>query len=742
MTRHSHEIPGARPAPLGSYLKGLGLLRLLGEQADPMAAAAWEGDTLAVTTRLDRDELLAFLLDDYAPTPLVSPWNGGSGFYPGDKKAREEIALIDGDDRQRLRTYRETLRTARNLVAEAQVDGWEPKDPKHKERFVQRCRARLPDQAVAWIDAAVVLTGSGLTFPTLLGGSGGNLGRLDLSANFMARVADVLCLRTGRGAPDRRTSRKWLNGALFGTAAPAVKASIGQFDPVAASGPTSSAFGSADALINPWDVVLLLEGALLFTAAAARRLAMSAPGTVAMPFMVASTAVGYPSSAPDENAKGEVWAPLWSCPATLPEVARLIGEGRSTWNRRQASTGLDFARAAASLGVDRGIEAFARHALVERHGQSMLAVPVGRFAVTARPQIPVLRQLDGWLDRVRGTSRLPPGAATALRRVESAMFDVAGHGGSDRLVRVLVEAADLEAVIGRSGNLRGTLGPVPDLAARGWLPQVLGERPAPEAVLAAALASQRDLDGSSLRFLLRPMARSAGRGGRRLAFTAAPAPVLGLGRRPLAAVLADALVLRTRQAEERAARLAEREEQEVGVVVGFDRGDPVPAGAVAALLDGRLDEDLLARLLAGMLLLTWPGGEADEPLGDAGEFAMAHLADPAYALLAPFFQRRAIPGWGRDPFRPRIQATWPAQLRAGRVEEVLREAHRRLRIAGLQPALRVPSRDDEATGLRPAVPGARLAAALLVPIHPADARKLLLRVAPKRVTDEGAGTAA
>lgn len=136
---------------------------------------------------------------------------------------------------------------------------------------------------------------------------------------------------------------------------------------------------------------------------------MSAPGTVAMPFMVASTAVGYPSSAPDENAKGEVWAPLWSCPATLPEVARLIGEGRSTWNRRQASTGLDFARAAASLGVDRGIEAFARHALVERHGQSMLAVPVGRFAVTARPQIPVLRQLDGWLDRVRGTSRLPPG---------------------------------------------------------------------------------------------------------------------------------------------------------------------------------------------------------------------------------------------------------------------------------------------------------------------------------------------
>jgi CRISPR-associated protein Csx17 len=30
-----HTCPGLRPEPLGSYLAGLGLIRLIGEQADP-----------------------------------------------------------------------------------------------------------------------------------------------------------------------------------------------------------------------------------------------------------------------------------------------------------------------------------------------------------------------------------------------------------------------------------------------------------------------------------------------------------------------------------------------------------------------------------------------------------------------------------------------------------------------------------------------------------------------------------
>lgn len=762
---HDHPLSGCRPEPLGSYLKALGMLRIVGEQADPQAAGRWAGEAFVLATRLDVGALCDFLLDDYVPTPLVSPWNGGSGFAKGDQKARAEIALIEGNDLPRLQPYRDTLHAARRLVAEAEQEGWTAKDD--KERFVQRCRARLPDEAVAWLDAAVVLTGSGLSFPTLLG-TGGNLGRLDLSANFMTRLADVLRLRSGRNAPSRDNSLAWLAAALFRQPVPGVKASIGQFDPVGASGPTSSAFGAADSLINPWDAVLLLEGALLFASAAARRLGLATGGSAAMPFTVGSTSVGYASGAAGENAKGEVWAPLWSRPASLPELARLIGEGRSTWRRHQARNGLDFARAAASLGVDRGIQAFARHAVVERHGQSPLAVPAGRFTVSQRPQVPVLGQLDGWLDRIRRSGELPAGAAAALRRVHAKMFDVAAHGGAEPLQRVLVELATLEAAVGRSGSLRERVPPVFGLQAADWLPLLVGDDASDELRIAAALASQRDRNGACLRFLLRPVRPTpGGQAGGRLVFTGTAPTVPGLGQRPLTEVLAGAMIVRARGAESTAAengggtasaRQATqvqagapdqrkqarqgRAEDQVGVTVAYDFALPAAAQAVAALLRGSVDEALLARLLAGMLMLSWtsgrspasPGGRARSVihptlLGSPGGAPLAHLASPAFAVIAPFFQSRPVdPGGGREPLSPLVQLSWPSQLRAGRVRHVLAEADRRLRMAGLPPAV------------RPAMPGTprdgtRLAAALLVPLFRADADHLLRQVAPPPLTD-------
>jgi hypothetical protein len=51
ITRHA--CPGLRPQPLASYLAGLGLVRVLGEQADPAATAAWTSDELVVATAVD-----------------------------------------------------------------------------------------------------------------------------------------------------------------------------------------------------------------------------------------------------------------------------------------------------------------------------------------------------------------------------------------------------------------------------------------------------------------------------------------------------------------------------------------------------------------------------------------------------------------------------------------------------------------------------------------------------------------
>lgn len=250
----THRLGGCRVEPLGSYLKGLGVLRLLGEQVDPDATARWNGDVLVLATVLGPDELEEFLLDRYRPTPLVAPWNNGSGFSPKDKEARRAVELFMSSTSDRLGPYRDAIRIGQGVVRRAATAGWDQK--KDKKLWVEACRAELPDASVAWVDAAVVLTSDEPRFPPLLG-SGGNDGHFDFSVNFIHRLADVLCLRSGRRVPRRIDSQRWLAAALCGDSLVAgVKATVGQFDPGSAGGANSSPTGDAPSVVNPWDFVL------------------------------------------------------------------------------------------------------------------------------------------------------------------------------------------------------------------------------------------------------------------------------------------------------------------------------------------------------------------------------------------------------------------------------------------------------------------------------------------------------
>ncbi len=75
MTPHLHTLKGCSPMPLANYLKSLGILRLVGEQADKQARGWWQGERFCLLTTLSRDELETFFLEKYEPTPLLSPWN-------------------------------------------------------------------------------------------------------------------------------------------------------------------------------------------------------------------------------------------------------------------------------------------------------------------------------------------------------------------------------------------------------------------------------------------------------------------------------------------------------------------------------------------------------------------------------------------------------------------------------------------------------------------------------------------
>lgn len=105
-------LDGCRTQPLSSYLKALGIFRLLAEQKESSVKACWEGSSFCLYSQMTEETLTSFFLEEYEPTPIIAPWNGGSGFYPGDKT--EGIDSILNSETERLNRYREVIRTVRS----------------------------------------------------------------------------------------------------------------------------------------------------------------------------------------------------------------------------------------------------------------------------------------------------------------------------------------------------------------------------------------------------------------------------------------------------------------------------------------------------------------------------------------------------------------------------------------------------------------------------------------------------
>lgn len=522
---HVHALNGCAPAPLAHYLKALGVLRLVAEQADSEARAWWEGERFRLATRLDRSELQRFFLEGYEPTPLVAPWNKGSGFFYADDPAlaplEKSIAPRFGGARNGIAAARMLLaelaeadESVRCIKAEAKTKGMTKAarqqirdSPEYKARladaerrfkvlkaqFIPRCRSAWRGRHREWMDAAMVLDDSGNPrFPALLG-TGGNDGRLDFTNNFMQRLGDVFDVTDPMGKAKPRAA-SWFDGALWGepTAGCQAGSSVGQYLPGMAGGANSTNGPSGDSLLNPADFLLMLEGAVLFVAHAARRMDTQETSRAAAPFVVGAQGAGYASAADsDDSARGEQWMPLWLQPMTLAETKRLLAEGRAQIGARAARGPLDLARAVARLGSARGIAAFQRYGYIERNGQSNLAVPLGRFRVPdfASPRLACLDDLDVWLNRLRRQARdarAPARLQLVERRLADGLFAVAQHPDEpSRWQAVLLAIADVESVLRTGGGFAA--GPVPRLRPE-WVGAA--DDGSPEFRLAVAAALQ------------------------------------------------------------------------------------------------------------------------------------------------------------------------------------------------------------------------------------------------------------
>lgn len=421
------KLAGCTPEPLMSYLKALGVFRLVAEQVDPAARLSWQGGVACLYTKLTREELQSFFLEQYRPTPILAPWNGGSGFYGGG--AAPLIALETATS-TRFEVYRQTIAAIRRFVPNVK-----PKD-EDKNKLLVACRSWLSDDVLPWLDVCFVLDEEGQTFFPLLG-TGGNDGRLDFTNNFMQRLADVLSLRVGEAPPE--DSPALLAASLFSDVVVSLeKSAIGQFNPGGIGGPNGRQGDfEADSRVNPWDYILMLEGAVLFAGSVARRMGTNATAKAIFPFTVQSVAVGYGSATASEEtvdgSRAEVWLPLWNTASSLAEGQHLFAEGRAQLNRRQANNAVEFGLAVNLLGVNRGIDSFARYGFLKRNGLAFLAAPLGRVKVQLRPSARLLDDpaLREWLDRWRGACRdkdkTPSRYLIALRNIDRALFAFANR---------------------------------------------------------------------------------------------------------------------------------------------------------------------------------------------------------------------------------------------------------------------------------------------------------------------------
>jgi len=99
---------------LANYLKALAILRLVVEQrADRDARGWWDGERFCLSSNLTRNELERFFLDRYQPTPLLSPWNKGCGFFKPDDPG---LAPIERSTAPRFLQFRSAVADARQLL--------------------------------------------------------------------------------------------------------------------------------------------------------------------------------------------------------------------------------------------------------------------------------------------------------------------------------------------------------------------------------------------------------------------------------------------------------------------------------------------------------------------------------------------------------------------------------------------------------------------------------------------------
>ena len=802
-TFESMTLDGCAPAPLASYLKALGILRLIsseanhvgGRAADPKARGWWESERFQLRTTLDQKALCQFFLDDYAPSPIIAPWNGRAGFLEGDAGAESSrtgaeltsaIQQSGGPRFENMRQTVESLRSNEAMIGYDQLRAKEKRLNKAVKALQGDKKARMEDELkrvkrqskefkslllpslrattnahhLAYIDACYVLSTDEAAAPLL--GSGGNDGSRDFGVNFAERLQELFEFDHGTKKDGTGTQ---LEAALFGVDQRLdTTGSMGQLSPGQGGVNATTGYEGYNPL-NAWDVVLAMEGTMVFAGALTRRWGAMGNARAAFPFTFESIGAGAGSlsSADPNRPRGEVWTPLWRKPAAFSEIAAVFAEGRLTLGRRAARTGLDAARSVARIGQTRGISGFERYSLIQPDSKMPYqATPLGRFNAPDRPRRDVIEDLEvgGWLEWARwlaGGKSSPAHARSAMRRLEDALFQMTdGNRAADGTRNALMALGGFVDWLANNPKARASLRP-PPLLSPTWIRVAddgSSEFRVATAIAALGLPSSRASDAkpssgdsratghtaqepktskaSPMASHLAPISEDSFSDGQRLRqhrrwsdSTSAPNVVWGVG-----SLVANMIAVLERRFVEATIR-------------GID-DKPLAAATSARLSDvteflsGAFDDARCAAFVAGLI---W----ARPTYLSVNPMVQFPLVPFAYAALKPVFTpnqtlRRigALTETARLPVPPglvsRLRAGGPS--RNGHATDVaVRVAFARGRGSGIaspfDPA-RAGGRQAHGEGSRfgAGIPADRLAAALLIPIDDHALKVLLTRAYP------------
>ncbi len=525
-------LEGCTATPLAGYLKALGVLRLISAKY-PETRGAWRGERFVLITSLDRDGIKEFFLNDYVPTPIISPWSGRAGFLEGDdgqdskRKGAVILGRIEAAVGKRFEQYRRVVSAIRNVPVIQQLDKARVvrkrlealKKAKNldqagadrlseikreeevlKSTLLRAIRNELDDGILPWIDACFALSGDDRTPGPLLG-SGGNEGSMDFSINHVGYLLQLI-----DEASDDPTALATLligNSLFSENCARGSSSNIGFLDTLATGGANMTAGYEGGSTGNVWDSVIAMEGTILFASLTTKRLESTAFGRPTFPFAVAPSFAGSGGLAPRESARPELWLPVWSNASTISEVSVLLGEGRITKGRRETRSGIDVLQAVASLGADRGITAFNRFGFYERRGLGYyVATHLGRFDVpetaTDNWLIAELNQL-GWLDGFRRFSdadNVPARFSTLRKRLEDRLFALAGRTpNTSEMQALLILLGEIQSALSASNKAREAARPLPRLSER-WV--IAADDDTPSFRIAKALAGLRGIDDEPL----------------------------------------------------------------------------------------------------------------------------------------------------------------------------------------------------------------------------------------------------